>query len=141
MPSEADRLAADGSPITLADGTHHLRYGMRGIKMLQDSFGSLKAVNEYLRAEGEPRIAPLMDLLAAGLHRDGITADALLDLADSRQIQVYLDAAVDALSESLPSSAEVDDADPKASVTPSPGSSSTTSPPSALVGATSSSGT
>ena len=50
--TNSDRILARGVPITLADGrTAHLRYGMLGLKQLEDDFGSLAKVQDAIKKE------------------------------------------------------------------------------------------
>lgn len=142
MTTDADRLAADGIPITLADGIHHLRFTMRGLKMLEDSFDGIDNVTKFLAGTNRRRFGPLADMLAAGLVHDGITADAVLDLAPPQRYTEYLSAAIDALDVAFPSPAE-EEAEPRPkdpATNGSTGEASTTSPPSSSAAAMATSG-
>ena len=139
--TESDRILAPGHTLTLVDGrVVTLRYGMRGLKALEDEFGSLNSLEEAvgLDEEGRPTgkvIGPIVAMLAAGLTAEGISADQLLDLLDPARLDEYADAAGKALEQALPAA----EAGPgKAS--PSHGGTSTTSPPSASGATTNGSG-
>lgn len=133
MTTDSDRVFADGIPIVLADGTHHLRYGMRGLKVLEDSFDGLDNLTRFLLGNAERRFGPLVDALAAGLVHEGLTTDALLDLAEPQRYKEYLDAVGEALDVAFPP--PTGDAGPKeAGPSGSTGPTSTTSaPPSSVV--------
>lgn len=104
MTTESDRVLAAGVPIELSDGRQvTLRYGNRALKLLEDRFGGLGAVQDIVSSDGTgPVIGPLMDLLAAGLVREGLSADDLLDLTDPSDIESYVDAIARALEQAFP---------------------------------------
>lgn len=139
MPTDSDRLAADGIPIDLADGTHYLRYTMRGLKVLEDRFDGMDGVTEFLTGRSKKRFAPLADMLAAGLAHEGVDPAVLDDLIEPARYGVYFDAAVAALNIAFPSATS--DAPPKETAQAgSTGEPFTTSPPSGSGAPTPSSG-
>lgn len=140
MPSDAQRLAHDGIPITLADGQpHRLYYGTRGLILLEESFDGLDNVTQFLRGEATRRFRPMHDMLVAGLVHEGLSADAVLDLAEPPRYKEYLTAVAEALDLAFPAPSE--ELGPKDPVpNGSTGEASTTSPPSVSDAAMTSSG-
>lgn len=140
--SDADRLLAEGVPLTLTDGREvYLRYGMRALKMLEDKFGSLEVAQNALGGGGK-MIGPLMDLLSAGLAHEGISADELLDLVDPYSLEKYTELLIAAFDQAFPASSGKGGAVAKTNGTNgSSGRSSTTSARSRSAGRTTSSGT
>lgn len=143
--TDADRLVAAGRPITLADGSIvRLRFGFRGLLALEESFGSLTAVEEILSqvAEGKGKLLdPLVRLLAAGLVSEGLGFDAVADRLDIARLESYVEALVVALEEALPAAKVGKGATAVVPTNGSLGPTSTTSPPSGSIEATTSSGT
>lgn len=79
MPSDSDRILAEGVPIELIDGRKvSLRFTMRSLKMLEDAFGNLDAADQALASDKV--VNGLTTWLAAGLVHEGITQDELLDV-------------------------------------------------------------
>lgn len=144
MPTDADRLLADGIPVTFSDGVHHLRFTMRSLKMLEDTFGGVEAVGTYLAGvvdgSATKRVGPLMDLLAAGLAHEHLTSDEVLDLAESFRFHAYLEACIDGINLAFPAASEDDQAGEAPAGESSTGAASTSSPPSAMAAATATSG-
>lgn len=137
--TDSDRLLADGIPVTLADGVHHLRFTMRGLKVLEDRFDGIDNVTEFLAGKASRRFGPLTDMLAAALAHEGMTHDAVEEAADPARYNEYLSALVDALDVAFP--AARNDSSPKAEApTGSNGAASTTSQPSGSVAAIPTSG-
>lgn len=135
--NDSDRLLAEGIPLVLADGRSvALRYTMRSLKVIEDAYGSLDAVDQ---AMGSKRIGSLATILAAGLLHEDISADALLDLLDTHHIDDYATAMGTALDQALPAP-ETAAAGKADRANASNGSTSTTSPPSAMAGMSAGSG-
>lgn len=111
QPTDAERIAARGRPITLTDGREvRIRFGLRGLAQLERSFGSLKAVAEVLKAAvaapGESAILDhLFTLIEAGLVHEKITADELDELLDPAQLHRYSAAMAAAFTEAMPKDA------------------------------------
>lgn len=106
--TDADRLLAEGAPITLRDGrVVHLRYGFRGLLELERRLGSTReidaAILEILNAEGLA-YTKLSHFICAGLtHVEGFASDdELLELLDSKRLFAYGKAVGDALAEAFP---------------------------------------
>lgn len=144
--TDSDRILAAGKPLILADGrTVTLRFGLRAIKMIEDSFGSLGAIEEIFATDdnGVPKgkvVGPLVEVLAAGLSHEKLTADELLDLLDLGELNAYMAAALAAVGEALPASGDTPPKAPDNLASVSPGASSTTPAPFVSVAATNSSG-
>lgn len=141
--TEADRIVAAGVPIKLLDGrTVQVRYGFRGLKMLEDTFGSIAAVQGVVQSVSTGKaFGPVADLLAAGLVAEGLSADDLLDALDPRLLPAYVDAFGAALEEAFPAPEEPDDSGKVLSTNGSPGPPSTTPAPSDSAAAKPTSGT
>jgi hypothetical protein len=142
--TDSDRLLAAGKTITFADGSDHaLRFAFRGLKMIEDEFGSITGISEAIQSK---EITTLVRLIAIGLRQENVTEDGLLDLLDSKRLVEYGAAVMAALEEALPSNPtpveapDPEDADPTLVTASSNGSTGTTPPPFALVGATPTSG-
>lgn len=145
MPTDSDRLAAEGVPITLAGGrVVHLRYSMRALKAFEDTFGSVEAAQERLvglfTGQNAKTIGTLVPVMAAGLRHEGIDEDALYDLPllERGRFGEYLAAVSDALEQAF---AKPDEGKAGGEEVASPGAATTTSPPSDSVEPTTSSGT
>ncbi len=145
MPSDSDRLLAEGAPITLAGGrVVRLRYTMRSLKAFEDSFGSVAAAQRLLvglfTGENPKTIGTLVPILAAGLNHEGLSEDDLFDspILERNKFGEYLAAVSDALEQSFVKASP--GKEQAGETTPSPGTPTTTSPPSASVEATNSSG-
>jgi hypothetical protein len=135
--SVATQLAAEGEPLTLTNGHQvRIRYGMKSLMRLEDTFGGLK--NIAVDTDGtKPIIGPLMDLLACGLlhEHDGqgapLTREHLAELVDPKDFQRVLETAGKALSDAFPTlQAPAALAAPEAPTQAFPGPSGTTSAPS-----------
>lgn len=103
--TDSDRLLATGVPITLSDGrTPRLRYGMRGLKALEDEFGSINNAIDLVNGEVAGKVfTPLVKLLAAGLIQEELDEDALLDLLVPAWLDEYSTALQAAFEEAFPS--------------------------------------
>lgn len=145
--TDGSRLLAAGHPITLIDGRSvNVRFGFRGLLMLEEQFGSLGSVQNIIRTDEQGNIVgkafdPLARLVAAGLAHEGLSYDDLLDLLDPRFLTEYMEAVGKAIEEGLPapaaSGADVGKANGRNG---SPGKTSTSSGPSASAAPTTSSG-
>lgn len=99
--------------MVLTDGrTVHLRYSMRGLKALEDAFGSVSAVQDAISRDGTGKqFGPLTTVLRCGLHHEGITSDDdLLDLLDLRRLTEYTVAIEAAIHQAFPELAVEPDA-------------------------------
>lgn len=143
--TESDRVLAAGIELVLEDGsTVHLRYGMRGLKRLEDDFGSILDVQLLLRGidGAKPIFGPVLQILAAGL-----LGQASIDELDVKlhpaKLDSYVDAIADALEEAFPEppDGEAGKAEAASAANGSGGPTGTTSPPSPAAEATPSSGT
>ena len=102
MTTEAQRLVASGIPLTLTDGrTVTLRYDMRALVEIEKAFGSLDKMQDAL-GEGAPVLTSTVKVLAAGLTREGFTADSLVDLLDVSKLAEYAEKMQEALAEAFP---------------------------------------
>lgn len=136
--TDSDRVLVAGVALVLTDGREvTLRYGMRSLKMLEDTFGTIADAQNALAAGGKA-IGPLMELLAAGLVHEAITADAMLDLVEPAKMVSYTDALVAAFELAFPAAGKA--GAPAGAQNGSTGACSTTSPPSPSGAATTSSG-
>lgn len=139
MTTDSDRLLAEGSPLILSDGrTVHVRFTMRSLKALEDAFGDFDTVQKTLTSTTGAKVGPMIEVLAAGLIHEGLTADDLYDLTSPGALQSYVAVISDALEQAFPDpTGEV----PKVgSADGSRGVTSTTSPPFATAAPTSISG-
>jgi hypothetical protein len=111
--TEGIHLLAQGVPITLLDGTEvNVRYGMRGVALLEDAFGTLPNIETALVMDlSRPIVGPTCRALACGLSHviEGgarMTVDqlqnALIDRLDPRRLREYVEAVAAALSEAFP---------------------------------------
>jgi hypothetical protein len=114
---------------------------MRALKAIEDQFGSLHGMSTAMNASGRI-IDPLIDVLLIALNDPAISKDYLLDNLDPRHLNEYSEALSEALTQALPAPTEgTAPGEVKApEAKSSNGAISTTSPPSGLVAATSSSG-
>lgn len=103
MPSEADRLAAEGTSILLADGGEaRLRFTLRTLKRCEDRYGTLDATVAEIHwlltaeAEGSPEgfYARMLLLLQT------VTGDDDIDPAGEPRL--WVDALLDAWLEAFP---------------------------------------
>lgn len=149
--SESDQILAAGVPVTLADGsTANVRFGMWGLKLVEDEFGSLGAMYEALNSafdtgDGEAPMGPafttIFQIMKIALYDLDKSERELADLLDLRRLEEYVNAVGQALEQSLPEAEKADPKAPKAKkTTKSRGATSTTSPRLSAVGQTSSSG-
>ncbi|MBK9181416.1 MAG: hypothetical protein IPM45_18040 [Acidimicrobiales bacterium] len=135
MPSDSDRILAAGVPIALAGGeTGHCRFSLRGLKLLEDTWGSLAAaavVLDGLQAAARSGwdkggVGDLAVFLAAAL---GTTPDDALDLVDG-QVNDCVRVLVAAWVEAFPAPAgKAGGEATKSRPSRSTGRRSTTSPP------------
>jgi hypothetical protein len=98
--SDSDRILAEGAPITLSDGRAvRLKYGMRALKRLEDTYGSTiaidTAVQDVLNAKGK-LLTTLSTLMLAGLMHEPplngegtLTEDAIEELFDLKRVGEY----------------------------------------------------
>lgn len=110
--TESDKIAAKGIPITLADGsTTHARFGLWGIKIIEDRYGSLAEMQSVMEAAfdtdetGAPRgkaFSTLLDVLGIALLHTKKSGQQLADMLDPRRIEEYVEAVSEALLQSLP---------------------------------------
>lgn len=137
----AQRLLAQGAPITLADGREaRVRFDFRALVLVEEQFGSIVAMAQRLNDPKDKKYSFFAKALACALHReDGLDEDALIDLLDPAQMSDYDEALQIAWEQAFPKPAE-SDPNPDGETTDSPGSSTTTAPPSASVAAMASSG-
>lgn len=142
MTTDSDHLAADGIPVTFADGIHYLRYPMRALKTLEDQFdGSLDNVLQFFVDPSAHFVDRLTRILAAGLAHEGYDVDKVLDQALTPKMGEYNDAALAAVLQALPPAPEGTPDEGKApAANGSTGPGSTTPPPSDSSAATTSSG-
>lgn len=144
-----------GEPLALTDGrTVHVKYGMRGLMQIEQTFGSLGAVQGAVSQDGSGQVfTPALKLLAAGLigQHDGNGAplndvDRLADLIDPAAFQDAVSAAGKALVAAFPNAPQVgatteaEVASPTTTAPPFPGPTGTTPPPSPLAEQTPSGG-
>lgn len=110
-PDAPARLAAEGFPIVLRDGSEvRLRYGFRGILMLEDAFGGIANVKGAVSPDlTGAALRPMTLLLAAGLvgvqapdGRDLSDVEVVIDYFDHLRYSDYLKAAGQALTEAFP---------------------------------------
>lgn len=147
MATDAERVIAEGVPLTLADGTEvRLRFGMRALKRLDTAYGGFERFGEVLSAHDTlTDMAPdLFAAITAASVSNGVTPEQL-EAHDPtpRDLKRYRDAVFAALEQSFPERApgEPGADPPTAQAEASPGPGSTTSPPSGSDAATPSSAT
>lgn len=147
--TDGSRLLAAGHPVTLIDGRSvNVRFGFRGLLMLEEHFGSLSAVQNVIETDGEGNVIgkafePVARLISAGLVSEGISYDQALDLLDPRHLAEYVVAVGAALTEALPAPAAADagvDVGKATGRNGSLGRTSTSSAPSASAAQTTTSG-
>lgn len=146
--TDADRIAADGVPIPLVDGTTaELRFGMRAIRHLERQFGSLDAMQEALPGEDGPpdgAFEAMCAVLYAGLMHTGRSEDEVLDLLSPRMLNRYAEAIGQAFAIAFPEvesgNVEGEPSRPGLQANGSPGATSTGSSPSGSAVPTNSSG-
>jgi hypothetical protein len=153
--TDAERIAAEGVPLTLRDGRSvHLRYSMRSLFEMEKRWGAIDnattALNDLLpdadgeKAKNRKPVSTVVPLLALGLVHEGITEDDLLDqplLHLHELANGYLDVIAEALNQAFPSPERPGKGVAAAGNGTAPtGPASTTPPPSALVAASASSG-
>lgn len=108
-PTDAQRIAAAGYPITLTDGRRaRVRFGLRALKLLEERYGSLVGIAESLRemvgddADHAKMIAPTWDLLEAGLLHLRLEPEDLDALLDPNRLAEYTEAVARAFREAMP---------------------------------------
>lgn len=140
--TDGSRLLAAGHPVTLIDGRSvTVRFGFRGLLMLEEHFGSLPAVQNAISSDGTGKaLEPIAHLVAAGLCAEGLSYDDLVDLLDPRQLAEYVSAVGAALEEALPAPAPENGVGKANGRNGSPGKTSTSSGPSASAAQTMTSG-
>lgn len=151
--SESDQILAAGVPVTLADGsTANVRFGMWGLKLVEDEFGSLGAMYEALNSafdtgDGDAPMGPafttIFQIMKIALYDLDKSERELADLLDLRRLEEYVNAVGKALEQSLPEAEKADPKAPKAKASgtkKSRGATSTTSQQLSVVGQTKSSG-
>lgn len=146
--TSSDQLLAAGIPIMLVGGrVVHLRYTMRGLKALEDAFGSVGAVQEAISTDGTGKqFGPLTTVLRCGLHHEGFaTDDDLIDHLDLRLLSAYADAIPAAINQAFPDLADDEPVEGRpnledVSLPPGPGLSGTTPPLSSSVATIAASG-
>lgn len=144
--TDADRVAAEGVPVPLVDGTTtDLRFGMRAIRHLERQFGSLDAMQEALPGEDGPpdgAFEAMCTVLYAGLMHTGRSEDEVLDLLSPRMLNRYAEAIGQAFAIAFPEAepGNVEGEPPALQVNGSPGATSTGSSPSGSAVPTNSSG-
>jgi hypothetical protein len=148
MSSESDRVLAQGIPIKLEDREVHLKFGMRGLKMLEDEFGSIEGIERVLIPEVDSNgkrvetkyISHLAFVLSAGLAHEGLTLDDVLDRAVPALLPEYSEAIAKAIDQAFPARKGGKPSGKARASKPSPGATGTTPPPSSSDEPTSSSG-
>lgn len=134
---DGTKIAAQGAKLTLTDGrVVAVRFGMRELSRLEDTFGSMQGVQAALT---DAPFGSLVKALAIGTQREGVTLDALWDLLEPAMYVEYGRIIDAALSEAFPDEAGSgnDQADPTSA---SPGGTTTTSPSSSSAAPSGSSG-
>ena len=145
--TDADRLAADGIPLTLGGREVRVRYTLRSWKEAEDRFESLANVLGLMRGligiqddqavEVKKEVGTIVPLLWCGLLHEGLTLDQVYDLGVIRDLRLYVDAIVAAVSEGTPGPGRGND---EAGAVDSPGPTTTTSSPSATAAVMATSG-
>lgn len=146
-PNEGDRILAAGVALTLADGRDvRVKYSMRSLKALEDTFGSIEAAHRALlgllgpAATNRKIVGTIVPWLAAGLLHEGIAEAALWDLVRIEDLGRYLDVVFAGVDEAFPPPASPGKGEGDEPVGASSGDGSTTPPPDASGAATPSSG-
>ncbi len=107
-PTDAQRIAGAGYPITLANGQRaNVRFGLRALKLLEERYGSLVGIAECLREmavdpDHAKMIAPTWDLLEAGLLHLRLEPEDLDALLDPNRLAEYTEAVARAFREAMP---------------------------------------
>lgn len=136
MVTDADRLAAAGAALSIANHDFHVRYTPRSLKLLEDRYGSITKVGVVLanmQSGDEPMISTVFFILACGLRHEEdalgqpITEDWLLDNGDSHALNEYAEQAFAALLESLPGQKPADPTQARKRAKPSPSNGQATS--------------
>jgi hypothetical protein len=141
--NDSERLLAEGTEVTLLNGRKaRLRYGMRAIKILEDEFGSVSAIQDHMETDEEGNatgkvFTALWALLRAGLLDEKLSDEELDQLVDPTQVQAYMNAVEKAFTQAFPQAGQ----GKAESVNGSRGMSSITSPQSATEEVSASSGT
>ena len=139
--TDADRIAADGIPLTLGGRELRVRYTLRSWKHAEDRFGSLEEVLAilYRLIDGtqDKQVGTVIPLLWMGLLHEGITEDEVYDLATIGALRSYVAAILAAVDQGSSGSGPGKD---EAEVADSLGSTTTTPSPSDSVAAMASSG-
>lgn len=148
MASEAKAIQAKGAQIILKNGKkEYLRYGFMELEALEDKFGSLGAVSEAVEQafhdDGKlkgPAYGFIWKVTKIGLMELELSDKELNQLADPVRMSEYFTAFSVAFSQALAGGADPKGQAKKAKTKPSPGETSTTSPPLSLAEPMSSSG-
>lgn len=132
LTTDAARLAADGIPLRLGERDVHVRFTFRSLKLLEERYGDLVKVNEELQSlVARAHLTPFTTLprfVHVGLgHEPDVTEDDVLDLPTERYDDV-LAALAAAIRVGFPDVGKADEEGAQGD--PSPGATSTTSPPS-----------
>lgn len=155
MPSDAERILAEGVPITLADGQErHLRFGTRALMRLEKHFGGPPGINRALRfnsgaerlvhtleelaevakatllddASADPTVTNTVIFLRVALPE--LTEEKIDELIDVREFRTYQRAIVDAFDQAFAPPEDEEGKAPGDLSRSSPGDGGTTSPPS-----------
>lgn len=106
--TDADRIAADGEQITLADGTTRtVRFDLRAMLAIERRLGSVAEFAKGLDAGlGAGGIATLLAGLSAALQGSSLDEEQLLALMDSKEFPSYQEAVTKAFMQALPESRE-----------------------------------
>ena len=113
MPvTDADRLVAAGIPLTLGGREVRVRYTLRSWKEAEDRFETTANVLGLLRGLTTPNhpeaievkkdVGTVIPLLWCGLLHEGLTLDDVFELGNMRDLRIYVDAIMDAVSEGTP---------------------------------------
>lgn len=143
--ADADRIAAEGIPLTLAGRQVQVRYTMRSWRLVEARFGSMSAALAALRwmakpDDVEPVAKPVdatITLLAAGLLHEGLSEDDLWDATNITDLHAYQAAVLEAINQGTPGPGPGKDV----AADGFPGATTTTPSPSASAAAMASSGT
>ena len=139
--TDADRIAAEGIPLTLGGREVRVRYTLRSWKEAEDRFGSLEEVLAIMRrllAGEEPKeVGTTVTLLWAGLLHEGLSLNDVYELGDIYERGTYQQAILNAISEGTPGPGPGKD---EVAAADSPGATTTSPSPSDSVAAMASSG-
>lgn len=99
--SQAERLLAQGAPLTLTDGREvRVRFDMRALVLAEKEFGSIEGMAQALNAD-DVKFTTYVRVLECALSRD-VSHDELLDVLPTDM--VALDRVIaDAFEEAFPS--------------------------------------